>query len=155
MTELFFATLKACLGDLTKDLRFLHKPSGTLIAPQIIDVMMDRPTAPVEEGDEYPLVRWMIYEGEFRRMSAAPFKVLVDAGIYTDGSVVEGNAEISRLCSALGGIVENPRFAPYKLGPVVRFTLGAPESPDKNPGVQPHPYYHCRLFLEFLVAGGH
>lgn len=152
MTEQFFAILKARLAELVVDLRYLHKPTGGLIAPQIIDVMMERPTGAVEEGEEYPLVRWLVYEGEFHRQSPSPFKVMVDAGIYTEGTIAEGNAEILQLCQALGKIIESPRFAPYKLGPIVRFSIGTPEPEDKNPGMQPHPYYHCRLFLEFLVA---
>lgn len=152
MTDAFFAQLKAKLAELVADLRYLHKPSGTMIAPQIIDLMLPRPTEQVDEGEEYPFVRWLIYDGEFRRSGPAPFKLMIDAGIYTDGGVDDGNAAICELCTALGRITINPRFAPYKLGEIVRFAVGSPDSESKNPGLQPHPYYHCRLFLEFIVA---
>jgi len=152
MTEAFFTAFKARLAELVADLRYLHKPSGTEIAPQIIDLMLPRPTEVVAEADEYPFVRWLVYEGEFHRLKPAPFKLMLDAGIYTSGDINDGNAAICELCTALGRITENPRFAPYKLGASIRFIIGIPDADSKDPGLQPHPYYHCRLFLEFIVA---
>ena len=152
MTDQFFAALKARLTELVQDLRYLHKPTGLLVAPQIIDIMLPRPTEAVAEADEYPFVRWLVYEGAFHRRPPSPFKLLLDAGLYTSGTIAEGHADICQFCAALGRIVEQPRFAPYRLGDTIRFTLGTPESEDRNPGMQPHPYYHCRLFLAFTVA---
>ncbi len=155
MNEQFYTTLKERLVELTQDLRYLHKPSDTLIAPQIIDIMLERPKVAVPEADEYPFVRWVAYEGEFAYRSPAPFSVMLDGGLYTDGSIAEGNLAISQLCMALGRIVEKPWFSPYKLRNRVRFVLGNPEVDNNNYGLQPHPYYHCRLYLEFVVAKGH
>jgi len=154
MTEAFYALLRSRLTSLVADLRYLHKPSDTLIAPQVIDLSLPRPTEAVVEGDEYPFVRWLVYEGEFAHRTPAPFTVLIDGGIYTDGSVSEGNAAISELCMALGKVVQTPWYSPYKLRNRVRFSLGNPEN-TVNQGIQPHPYYFCRLYLEFTVAKGH
>lgn len=156
MTEQFFAALKARLVELTQDLRYLHKPTGGMIAPQIIDIMLDRPTSQTEEGEDYPYVRWLVYDGEFAHRTPAPFSVMLDGAIYTDGSIAAGNLAVSELCRALGRIVERPWFAPYKLRNRVRFVLGNPETNTNNHGLQPHPYYFCRLYLEFVVANnGH
>lgn len=155
MTDEFYALLESRLTELVADLRYTHKPSGGLIAPQIISVCLPRPTAQVTEADEVPFVRWLVYEGEFAHRSPAPFTVLIDCCIYTDGSVADGNADISQLCMALGKIVLKPWFSPYKLRNRVRFILGDPETSTVFHGVQSHPYYACRLYLEFVVAKGH
>lgn len=147
MNEQFFTTLEGRLAELTKDLRFQHKPTGAMIAPQIIGVMLERPTVAVQEAEEYPYVRWLIVDGSFTNRSPARFTVLLDGGIYTGGSVADGNADINRLCLALGKIVESPWFDQFKMKDQVRFSLGIPGD-DKNPGIQPHPYHHCRLFLD-------
>lgn len=152
MTEEFFTAIRARLTELVKDLRFLHKPTGQNVPPQIIDLMLDRPTSTTEEGDEYPYVRWLIPSGSFKRHGSEPFSVIIDAGIYTDGTISDGNSDIFSLCLALGKITENPRFAPYKLGETIPFTLGQPAGDANNPGIQPHPYYHCRLTLDFSAA---
>lgn len=149
MTDQFYTALKARLTELVADLRYLHKPTAAMIAPQIIDLMLPRPTEQVEEAEEYPFVRWMVTSGEFKRQSPMQFSVVIDAGIYTDGTVTEGNGEISQLCSALGRIVDFPSFPPFKLNDNTRFILGTPADEGTNPGLHPHPYYHCRLFLEF------
>ena len=155
MNQQFFTALEARLTELTEDLRYLHRPSGELKAPQIIGVMLDRPTGEVEEAQEYPFVRWVLSDGEFTRLSPAPFSIMLDGGIYTDGTVDDGNAAACGLCMALGKIVEKPWFRPYKLRNRVRFVMGDPGTESNNHGLQPHPYYYCRLYLEFLVAQGH
>lgn len=156
MTDAFFAALKARLQELTAPLRYLNGPSGALMRPQIIDLMMERPTAAVEEAEEYPFVRWMLLDGEFHRNRPSPFRVAVDCGIYTDGSIVGGNAAICELCRTLGhGLMEWQRYEGCRLSGPIRYTMGTPQAnaqnPD-NPGLQPHPYYHARLFLDFLAA---
>lgn len=151
MTEAFYAALRTRLGELTQDLRFFHKPTNSQVAPEIIDVMAERPTAAVDESEAYPFVRWIVYQGEFSRLEAAPFALMIDGGVYTEGDIYDGNADISRLCTALGRIVERPAIGPCKVHGKVRFTLGTPDGPDNNPGAQPHPYYHCRLFVNFLA----
>ena len=147
MTEQFFATLKARLTELVQGLSFHHKPTGGLVAPQIIDIMLERPKEAVEEAEEYPYVRWLIVDGAFTNRSPSRFTVMLDGGIYTAGTVAEGSADITRLCLALGRIVESPWIDQYKMQDQVRFSLGIPGD-DKDPGIQPHPYHHCRLFLE-------
>ncbi|MDR2550018.1 MAG: hypothetical protein LBD10_07475 [Desulfobulbus sp.] len=153
MTDRFFQLLGDRLADLTKDLLFLHPPTGALVSPQVIGVMLDRPKTSTEGGAEYPYVRWLPYVGEFHCKAPTQFEVILDGGIYTSGNVADGNMDIHRLCMALGKIAENPGFAPYKLKDGVRFSIGIPDPEYRNPGIQPHPYYHCRLFLQF--AGYH
>ena len=155
MTDQFYTALKARLAELVADLRYLHKPTDAMIAPQIIDLMLPRTTEQVQEAEEYPFVRWLVYEGEFHRSSPAPFRVLLDAGIYTDLTPADGNAAISELCRTLGRIIERQTFAPFVLANPVRFVIGTPDAEQGNPGLQPHPYYHCRLYLEFQVVNGH
>jgi hypothetical protein len=152
MTDQFFAALKARLTELVQDLRYLHKPTGLLVAPQIIDIMLPRPTEAVAEADEYPFVRWLVYKGTFMRQGLLPFSVVLDAGIYTDGDSFDGNAAIMQLCVALGKIIEVPSLAMYRIDEPIRFAIGSPGPEDGNPGVQAHPYYHGRLFLDFLIS---
>lgn len=153
MTEDFFTALKARLTELVQDLRYLHKPSGALIAPQIIDIMLPRPTGEVAEGEEYPFVRWLVSKGDFTRQGLVSFSVVVDAGIYVEGDINDGNAAISELCLALGRIVQVSRFAIYRLDGPVRFIIGNIDALETNPGLQAHPYYHCRLAMDFFMAG--
>lgn len=153
MTEQFFTIFKARLSELVADLRFEHQPTGQLIAPQVIDIMLPRPTEPVPEGDEYPFVRWLVYRGEFERNQPTSFSVLIDGGVFTSGSVVDGAASINKLCMTLGGIVHVPRFSLYRLSGPVRFIIGDPASEEQNPGLQPHPYHHCRLLADFDLSG--
>jgi len=153
MNETFVSNLTARLIELTQHLRFYNKPTGTEIAPQIIGTMLEKKTESCQEAQEYPLVRWVIHQGEFARMSPTPFSVMLDAGIYTDGIIKDGCTDINILVMALGKIVEKPWFKPYKLRNRVSFVLG---SPDENSlGIQPHPYYFGRLYLQFVVASGH
>ena len=152
MTDQFFTLFKSRLAELVVDLSYLHKPSGLNMRPQIIDVMMERPTERVDEGEEYPFVRWMIHKGEFSRQGLLTFTVIVDAGVYTGGTVDDGNADITGLCLALGRIVRTPVFSPYRLDGPVRFTIGSSDQAERNPGIQPHPYYHCRLAMDFAMA---
>lgn len=151
MNAAFAALLTTRLTELTKDLRFTYQPTGDLVAPQIIDTMLPRPTGVVEEGQEYPLVRWVICNGEFSRLAPAPFTVMLDGGIYTADSIIDGSRDIAALTIALGRIVRKPWYSPYKLRDRIRFVLGSPE--ENSLGIQPHPYYFTRLYLEFTVAG--
>ncbi len=152
MTEEFFTALKARLVELTQDLRYPHKPSGTQVAPQIIDIMLPRPTGEVAEAEEYPFVRWLVHKGMFMRQGLLPFSVVLDAGIYTDGDSFDGNTAIMQLCGALGKIIEVPRLAMYRIDEPIRFAIGSPGPEEGNPGLQAHPYYHGRLFLDFSIS---
>lgn len=152
MTDQFYATLKARLVELTSDLRYLHQPTGSLIAPQIIDLMLPRPTGQVDEGDEYPFVRWLVHRGRTVRQGLVSFSVVIDAGIYAE-DIASGNAGISELCMRLGKIVHAPAFSSYLIDGPVNFSIGIPDADDRNPGMQAHPYYHCRLFIDFSIPG--
>lgn len=162
MNQAFFDALTNRLSELTQDLRFYHLPSEEMRAPQIIQTQLPRPTAGQAEGEEFPFVRWIIHEGEFARLRPAPFQVFVDGGIYCNSpSYADGDTAIFSLCTALGKIVEpqspNP-FKPYKLRSRIPFEMGVPGSAvldSYEKGKQPHPWYYCRLQLEFVVANGH
>lgn len=157
MTPAFFTTLTARLTELTQDLRFDHLPTGVQRAPQVIATMLERPTGGEPESEELPFVRWIVHEGEFARLSPAPFTVYVDGGIFTEGTISDGTIAISALCVALGKIVEKPWFKPYKLRNRVHFEMGDQGNmvDSYTRGLQPHPFYYCRLTLEFVVAHGH
>jgi hypothetical protein len=152
MVEQFFAILKERLAELTADLRYLHKPSGTMVAPQIIDLMLPRPTEHVDEADEYPFVRWIVYRGRFVRQGLVSFSVAIDAGVYAE-DIATGNTHISELCMRLGRLVQVPSFSTYLVDGPITFTVGTPDTDDRNPGMQGHPYYHCRLFIDFSIPG--
>lgn len=153
MNQQFFDKLTARLTELTADLRFYHKPTRTTRAPQIIGVQLEEPVGEVKEADEYPFVRWVVYQGSFAWRSRAPFSVRIDAGIYTNGAIADGNNDIMTLTMALGRLVETPWFAPYKLTREIPYTVGVPDDPNK--GAQAHPYYHSQLYPEFIAATGH
>jgi hypothetical protein len=152
MNQQFFDTLTAVLTELTAGLSYYHLPSDSARAPQIINTILLRPTGQIAEGDEYPLVRFRLVDGEFARMTAAPFTVLIDCGVRTSGSISDGLRDIAELTMAIGGIVKRPWFSPYKLRNRVRFELGDPGTDYGSKGIQPHPYYFSRLYLEFTVA---
>lgn len=153
MTEQFVQSFRACLEELVRPLRYLHKPSGNMIAPQIIDVMLPRPNTQTQEGDEYPFVRWMITSGEWYLQKPSTFQLAIDAGIYSAGSISDGNLAILELVHALGSL-SRMRFVPptpYRLQTPIAFVLGDPKP--ENHGIQPHPYYYGRLTLDFIHAG--
>jgi hypothetical protein len=152
MTEQFFTALKERLAELVGGLRYLHKPTGAMVAPQIIDLMLPRSTEPLDEGEEYPFVRWIVYRGTFIRQGLVAFSVAVDAGIYAE-DIAEGNAGISELCLHLGRIVQVPAFSSYLIDGPVTFVVGSPDPEERNPGMQGHPYYHCRMFINFSIPG--
>lgn len=81
MNRVFVEAFRRCLEDLVQDLRYLHPPTGNMVAPRIIDVMLPRPTAQTREGEDYPLVRWMITSGEWYLQKPDAFQVVIDAGI--------------------------------------------------------------------------
>ena len=162
MNQTFFDALTTRLVELTTDLRFHHPPTGGETAPQIIQTQMPRPVGTPVDGAEFPFVRWIIHEGEFARLRPGSFSVFLDGGIYCPTEVyADGDAAIFQLCCALGKIVDpqkpNP-FQPYKLRNRVPFEIGVPSGSaldSYEKGKQPHPWYYCRLQLEFAVAPGH
>lgn len=153
MDSSFSALLTSRITECVADLRYTHKPTGTQKAPQVIELMLPKKERSQKEAEDFPLVRWAFTRGEFARMRPAPFGVKIDAGIYTNGSITDGNRDITELIIALGKLVEKPWYKPYKLLNPVTFTVG---STDKHTeGIQPHPYYWAALHLEFSVATGH
>lgn len=147
----FETKLSSTLAELTENLRYLHKPTGDLIAPQIIDVCLERRSGEVEEANEFPFVRWKVVNETFTRGGVAELFVTLDSGIYTEGTTLEGETAIRELAAALGTIVRVPFFAPYKLRDNVPCYYG-----DRTTGAegdQPHPYYYARHELTFVGKG--
>ena len=153
MNEQFATLLTARLTELTGSLLFDYKPTGGKIPPQIIETMLPPKGHGHQEGDEFPLVRWSIYEGGFDKLRSSPFSVIVNGGIYTSEDIVAGTRDITTLAMALGKIVNNRSFPPYRLVTPVPFTIGSPEPGSE--GLQPHPYYWVTLKLQFIVPSGH
>jgi hypothetical protein len=150
MNQQFAETFTARLVDLTEDLLFDYKPDPVnKRAPQIIETMLPPRSSGHQEGQEFPLVRWAIHHGGFDRMRPAPFSVILHGGIYTAGNIVAGTRDITALTMALGKIVDNRSFPPYKLETPISFTIGSGEPGQE--GLQPHPYYWVTMKLQFLM----
>lgn len=153
MNEAFATLLTARLTELTRDLLFEYKPTGVKSAPQIVETMLASKAHDYVEGQEMPLVRWAIYEGGFDRFHSSPFSIILHAGIYTSGDIVAGTRDITSLALALGRIVDNRSFPPYRLETPVPFTIGSSEPGSE--GLQPHPYYWLTMKLQYTVPSGH
>ena len=52
------------------------------------------------------------------------------------------------LTAAVGRIVENRTFRPFKLRTPVRYSVGSEERGYE--GTQPHPYHVSSIYLEFI-----
>lgn len=148
MTPEFTALLTARLTELVADLAFDYKPDGSKRAPQIINPMLPARSSSHQEGEHLPFVRWSIYKGFFAKRPE-PFSVYVSAGIYTAGDIDAGNEDILSLALALGAIVENKSYPPYRLQTPVEFQLGDPR--EGHEGLQPHPQYYMSMILDFLM----
>lgn len=153
MNEAFANLLTDRLADLTQDLLFDYKPTGEKVSPHIVETMLAPKAAGYQEGQEFPLVRWAIHEGGFDFMRPSPFGIIVHAGIYTAGDIIAGTRDITALALALGKIVNDRSFPPYRLVTPVSFTIGSPEQGSE--GLQPHPYYWATMKLQFTVPSGH
>jgi hypothetical protein len=153
VNEAFSTLLTANIEALVADLSFTYKPDGSMKAPQVVETCLPAKEQGYQEGQEVPLVRWIIYKGAFSWRTPSPFNVRIDAGIYTPGSIVEGTRDIQSLCLALGRLVEKPWYSPYKLANRIPFNIGDPQT--HSEGSQAHPYYWASLYLEFKVANGH
>lgn len=140
--------LVARVTELTADLRFHHKPSGGTIAPQVIATCMPERDSSWQEGIEWPHVLVAIYGGGFDRLEPQPHQVVVGCGIWTPGTIAEGTADIMELTAAVGRIVENRTFRPFKLRTPVRYSVGSEERGYE--GTQPHPYHVSSIYLEFI-----
>lgn len=153
MNQQFKDLLASRLEELVADLRYTHKPSGQLKPPHVVRLQLPGKERSQGEAEDFPLVRWKITGGQFTRMGPALFSVEINAGIYTPGTITDGDGEISELALALGQIVNKPWYKPYKLLNSAPFAFGSTEPQSK--GMQPHPYYWVSLYLEFSVAIGH
>lgn len=147
MTPEFATLLTSRLTELVEDLSFDYKPDGSTRVPQIINPMLPSRSSDHQDGDYFPFVRWAIYKGIFAKRPE-PFSVYVSGGIYTAGTIDDGNGAILSLAMALGNIVDNKSFPPYRLQSPVGFTVG--DTREGNEGLQPHPYYYMSMILEFL-----
>lgn len=150
MTPEFSALLQARFESLVASLQFDHKPTGVKRAVQVINPMLERIRGH-EEGEEHPYLRWAICEGSFEPRKPQPFKVVVSLGLYTAGSIDDGNADIQSFTTAVGKIVLDRAFPPSRLVTPVPFTIGDPR--DGFEGLQPHPYYYAGMILQFTTAG--
>ena len=151
MTDQFCKDFQVCLEQLVAPLRFHHRPSGELVGVSVHEAMLPAKPVGYQEGDELPLLRWCIYEGEFSGRVANGFSVALDAGIYSPGSIIDGSRDLMLLINTLGGLARMHGLPPYKLRTPISFRLGDPR--DGNEGIQPHPYYYGRLTMDFIYAG--
>ncbi|MBU1567437.1 MAG: hypothetical protein KJ630_17660 [Proteobacteria bacterium] len=136
------------LTALTAELRYLHKPTGEMAAPMVINTCLPDKQMDWQESSDFPHVRAAIYQGAFDGVTPQPHKVVIVCGIYTPGSVLDGTADITELTTAIGGIVTNRSFPPFVLRTPVEYTIGLTEAGAE--GLQPHPYHFSKLYLEFL-----
>jgi hypothetical protein len=149
MTPDFSATLTARLAQLTGGELFDHAPSGEKRPPQVVETMLPPRDRTYEEFGEMPLVCWAIHEGTFEARRPAPFSVAVTGAIWTPGTIVDGTRDIMRLARALGNIVQDRKFSPYRLETPVQFKIG--DTRAGNEGLQPHPTYWLTMQLNFLM----
>lgn len=149
MTPEFTILLQSRLESLVAGLQYDHKPTGAPRAVQVINPMLERVRGH-EEGEEHPFVRWAIFEGSFEPRRPQPFKVVVSLGLYTGGTIDDGNRDIQELTAAVGGIVEDRAFPPSRLVTPVPYTIGDPR--EGYEGLQPHPYYYASMILEFTTS---
>lgn len=145
--------LVARVTELTADLRFHHKPTpDETIVPQVIRGSLEPPRAGEHEGEaaDYPFVRVSLYKGSFHDVRPLPCYAVLYAGIWTPGTIQDGDDDIFELISALGLIVENPRFPPFTLSESCPFTIGI-QDPGFE-GMQRHPLHYGAVFLEFTAV---
>lgn len=148
------AALVTRFQELTGDLGFYHKPSGTdekVTAPQVINGSLEPPRpGNWEEAADYPFVRVALYKGSFCSRMPLKCEAVAYAGIWTPGTVQDGDNDIFTLLAALGRIVEQPRFSPWLLSEVVHWTVGLQDQGME--GMQRHPFHYGALFMEFTAA---
>ncbi|BCL59967.1 hypothetical protein DGMP_06600 [Desulfomarina profundi] len=151
MNRTFADMLNSRLAELTSGLLFDYQPDNSTGSRPITitESMLADPSRDEPEGSEFPFVRWAIYRGSFDYRRPAPFKVVVDGAIWTAGNITDGTRDIQTLTVALGKITEKRGFPPYRLKTPIDFVTGNPAR--GHEGIQPHPWYYTRLYLEFLV----
>lgn len=151
MNSAFSAMMNSRLAELTSGLLYDYQPDGSSKSRPvtITESMLEDPSREQLEGAEFPFVRWSIYRGSFDFHRPAPFSVVVDGALWTGKSIADGTGDILALTRALGKITENRSFAPYRLKTPVSFVVGNPARGQE--GIQPHPYYYVRFYLDFLV----
>lgn len=149
MTPEFTTLLQTRLEALVAGLQYDHKPSGAPKAVQVINPMLERLRGH-QEGEEHPFVRWAIFQGAFAPRKPQPFKVVLSLGLYTAGTIDDGNRAIQALTMAVGKIVDDRAFPPSRLATPVSYTIGDPR--EGYEGLQPHPYYYASMILEFTTS---
>jgi len=140
--------LVARVTELVADLRYFHKPTGQRIAPQVIESCLPKKDRTWQEGQDFPHVLIAITEGGFDKFTPPPVKVIIGCDVLTDGDNAQGTTEIMELTGAVGRLVENRSFPPYKLRTPIRFTIGSEQQGYE--GIQPHPVYFSNIYLEFI-----
>ena len=150
------AALVSRFEELTGELLFHHKPDASAdptAAPQVINGSLEPPRAGSwEEAADYPFIRVALYTGSFCARMPLKCEAVAYAGIWTPGTVQDGDNDIFTLLTAMDGIVEQPRFTPWLLSEVVHWTVGLQ---DKGlEGMQRHPFHYGALFMEFTASRG-
>ncbi len=151
MIDALRTALVARVTELTADLRFSHKPSGAVkIAPQVVNGSLEPPRpGDWEEAGDYPFVRVALYRGSFHDRMPLPCEAVLYGGIWTPGTVQDGDDDIFTLLKALGRIVEEPRFPPWLLSEACPWTVGLQDQGFE--GMQRHPFHYGAVFLEFTT----
>ena len=151
MTEAFNITLQERLESLCESELFLHQPTGSLVKANVVRTQLSDKPGGYQEGSEYPLVRWAVFSGKQAKQGISQVAVVVEAAIWTPGKVQDGSSDIERLISALLGIVKSRNFGEYRLVTPIDFTIGGQR--DDEEGLQPHPYYQGKIYLNFIAGG--
>ena len=151
MNEIFNATLQERLKSLCENELFVYQPTGSMVKANVVRTQLSCKPGGYQEGSEYPLVRWAIFSGKQAKQGISQMAVVVEAAIWTPGREQDGSSDIERLISALLGIVRNRNFGEYRLVTPVDFTIGGQR--DDEEGLQPHPYYQGKIYLNFIAGG--
>ena len=157
MNEEFAAYFQARLEEITAGELFPRKSGGTA-APQVVRTQLPWRDADYLEGEELPLVVWAILGGEAASSpNLSSLEVLVACAVWTPGTVAEGSADIARLTGAVLRLSQDRAFSGFRLDSPVKYTLGE-ESDRLEPtpafrGMQPHPYYKSRIYMNFTTGG--
>ena len=151
MTEAFNTILQERLESLCESELFSHQPTGSLVKSNVVRTQLSDKPGGYQEGSEYPLVRWAVFSGKQAKQGISQMAVVVEAAIWTPGKEQDGSNDIERLISSLLGIVKNRNFGEYRLVTPIDFTVGGQR--DDEEGLQPHPYYQGKIYLNFIAGG--
>ncbi len=147
MTPEFCATMQARLEELTAGEKFHRRRDGAMVTPQVARTQLPGKAADYQEGDDYPLVRWAIWQGRLEAR-LAEFTVIVNLAVWTPGTVADGSDDIMRLLNAILPVANDRGLAGHRLLPEVEFHVGE-QQVEHAEGMQPHPIYQAQIKLKF------